>query len=102
MNCILVSNSSGVMLPQRGNTKGGFNILQGRKTIALISSVPFQLQSGTMEQWSRRFIRFSLAIFICAAAVSAQAPSTASDPVRTVVGRLDLQSFKAHVKGLTQ
>jgi hypothetical protein len=55
-----------------------------------------------MEQWSKRFIRFSLAIFVCAAAVSAQTTITPSDQLRTVVNRLDLQRFKSHVKGLTQ
>jgi hypothetical protein len=54
-----------------------------------------------MEPWSKRFVRFSLAILACAAAVSAQTPSASSD-ARAVVGRLELQRFKSHVKGLTQ
>src|SRR6266436_4455970 len=31
-----------------------------------------------------------------------QAQNTSSDPVRTVLGRLEIDQFKAHIKGLTQ
>src|SRR5207244_4884293 len=34
--------------------------------------------------------------------LSSQTRNAPPDPVRTAVGRLDLQSFKAHIKGLTQ
>jgi hypothetical protein len=37
-----------------------------------------------------------------AAAQAAQTPAAADDPVRTLVGRLDLEKYKATVKGLTQ
>ena len=30
------------------------------------------------------------------------APATANDPVRAIVGRLDLEKYKATIKGLTQ
>jgi len=33
---------------------------------------------------------------------SAQTPPAPSDPTRTVVGRLDLDRYKAHIKGITQ
>jgi hypothetical protein len=55
-----------------------------------------------MKPWSKPFIRFSLVMLFCAAAVSAQNPTQPSDPLRAVIGRLDLQRFKTHIKGLTQ
>ena len=39
---------------------------------------------------------------IFAAGLSAQTANAPSDPVRAVVGRLELERFKAHVKGLAQ
>src|SRR6266545_1642538 len=39
---------------------------------------------------------------ILAASLSAQTTNAASDQMRTVVARLELERFKAHVKGLTQ
>jgi len=39
---------------------------------------------------------------ILAASLSAQTTNAASDHIRTVVGRLELERFKAHIKGLTQ
>jgi len=47
-------------------------------------------------------MRFFLGIFIVAVGLSAQNPSPPSDSVRTIVGRLDLQRYKSHIKGLTQ
>jgi hypothetical protein len=46
-----------------------------------------------------------LAIISAAAVPGAQqapAPTTAADPIRTLVGRLDLEKYKATIKGLTQ
>jgi len=39
---------------------------------------------------------------ILAASLSAQTTNAASDHIRAVVGRLELERFKAHIKGLTQ
>jgi hypothetical protein len=52
-------------------------------------------------------MRSLLAISICAALLQAQSPSPAQpaapdDPVKTLVGRLDLDKYKATIKGLTQ
>jgi hypothetical protein len=47
-----------------------------------------------------------IAIAVCAAVAQAQppAPSPAQpdDPIKTIVGRLDLEKYKATIKGLTQ
>src|SRR2546428_10806497 len=50
----------------------------------------------------RQFMRSVLGILLLAAGLSAQTPNPPSDPVRTVVGRLELARYKAHIKGLTQ
>ena len=48
-------------------------------------------------------MRFLLGILVLATAgLSAQTANAPSDPVRTVVGRLQLERYKAHIKGLTQ
>jgi hypothetical protein len=39
---------------------------------------------------------------VLAAGLSAQRANSPADPVRTVVGRLDLVRYKAHIKGLSQ
>ena len=48
-------------------------------------------------------IRFLLGLFVLAvlglAALAAQVPA---DPVRAIVGRLELEGYKAHIKGLSQ
>src|SRR5207244_437585 len=44
-------------------------------------------------------MRFLLTILLLAAGLSAQ---TANNTVNTVVGRLELERYKAHIKGLTQ
>src|ERR1700722_10792894 len=41
-------------------------------------------------------------ILILAAGLSAQTATAPPDPVRTIVGRLELERYKAHIKGLTQ
>ena len=48
-------------------------------------------------------LMFGLAV-MSSTAVVAQAPSrdTVDDPIRTLVARLDLEKYKATVKGLTQ
>jgi len=43
-----------------------------------------------------------LATSLLPASAQAPAPQTADDPVRTLVGRLDLERYKATIKGLTQ
>src|SRR6185312_4829464 len=43
-------------------------------------------------------MRFCLGALILAGALSAQT----ANPIRNVVGRLDLEQYKAHIKGLTQ
>jgi hypothetical protein len=40
--------------------------------------------------------------FVLAAVLSAQTVTAPADPVRTVVDRLELEQFKAHIKGLAQ
>src|SRR5207253_458953 len=39
---------------------------------------------------------------VLAAGLSAQRANTPADPVRAAVGRLGLERYKAHIKGLTQ
>jgi len=47
-------------------------------------------------------MRFLLGTFVLAAELSGQTANAPSDPVRAVVGRLELDKYKAHIKGLTQ
>src|SRR5262249_4535393 len=47
-------------------------------------------------------MRFVAAILLFATGLSAQTATAPSDAVRSVVGRLDLERFKSHIKGLTQ
>jgi hypothetical protein len=47
-------------------------------------------------------MRLLFGTLIFATAISAQAVNAPPDPVRTVVGRLELERYKAHIKGLTQ
>ena len=47
-------------------------------------------------------MRSLLVSLVLTAGLSAQTVKTPSDPVRTVVERLELQEYKAHIKGLTQ
>ena len=47
-------------------------------------------------------MRFFLRIAILAAALSAQTMNSPSDPVGAAVGRLELERYKAYIKGLTQ
>jgi Peptidase family M28 len=47
-------------------------------------------------------MRFLLGMMVLTAGLSAQRASAPSDPVRTVVGRLELERFRSHIKGLTQ
>ena len=46
--------------------------------------------------------RLAVGAVILAAGLFAQTTNTPSEAERTVVGRLDLERFKAHIKGLTQ
>ena len=43
-----------------------------------------------------------LRILVFATALSAQTTNTPSEPVRTVVARLEVERYKAHIKGLSQ
>src|SRR5258708_36544419 len=47
-------------------------------------------------------MRFLLGTLVLAAGLSAQTVSVPSDAVRTAVARLELERYKAHIKGLTQ
>src|SRR4030081_2293859 len=47
-------------------------------------------------------MRSLLRTSLLAACLSAQTVNVPSDSVRTVVGRLELERYKAHIKGLTQ
>src|SRR2546428_11019459 len=47
-------------------------------------------------------MRFLLGTLVFAAGFSAQTVNAPSDPVRTVAGRLELERYKAHIKGLAQ
>jgi hypothetical protein len=47
-------------------------------------------------------MRCVLGILVLVAGLSAQTTNAPSDTTRTVVGRLDLARYKAHIKGLTQ
>ena len=50
-------------------------------------------------------ILVSVAVVAAAATIHAQqtpAPAPPADPIRTLVGRLDLERYKATIKGLTQ
>src|SRR5262249_13107858 len=56
----------------------------------------------SLPQEDHTIMRFFLGIFVVVLGLSAQNPSPPSDSVRTIVGRLDLQRYKSHIKGLTQ
>jgi peptidase M28-like protein len=47
-------------------------------------------------------MRFLAVTLLLATGLSAQTVNAPSDAVRTVVGRLELERYKAHIKGLTQ
>jgi hypothetical protein len=47
-------------------------------------------------------MRFLLGILIAATGLSAQSPAAPSDATRSIVARLDLEQYKAHIKGLAQ
>jgi hypothetical protein len=47
-------------------------------------------------------MRLLLGTWVLAAGLSAQTANSPADPVRTVVGRLELDRYKAHIKGLSQ
>src|SRR5438094_9258399 len=47
-------------------------------------------------------MRFFIGILILVSIVSGQTANPPSEAVRTVVGRLQLDRFKAHIKGLAQ
>ena len=47
-------------------------------------------------------MRFLLGILLLATGLSAQTANAPADVVRSVVGRLQLERYKAHIKGLTQ
>jgi len=47
-------------------------------------------------------MRLLIGTLVLAAGLSAQRANSPADPVRTVVGRLELVRFKAHIKGLSQ
>jgi Peptidase family M28 len=47
-------------------------------------------------------MRFLLAILALTAGLSAQTSNAPADAVRTVVGRLELERYKAHIRGITQ
>jgi hypothetical protein len=47
-------------------------------------------------------MRFLLAILAFAAGLSAQTSNVPADTIRTVVGRLDLERYKGHIRGITR
>src|SRR6266446_7866465 len=47
-------------------------------------------------------MRSPVGTLVLAAGLSAQTVSAPPDPARTVVGRLELDRYKAHIKGLAQ
>src|SRR3954470_21367974 len=47
-------------------------------------------------------MRWLLGIIVCTAALSAQTVNVPPNPLRAVVDRLELERYKAHIKGLTQ
>src|SRR5438876_5967997 len=47
-------------------------------------------------------MRLLLGTLVLAAGLSAQTVNLSSDAVRTVVARLELERYKAHIKGLSQ
>jgi len=47
-------------------------------------------------------MRLLLGTLVLAGGLSAQQVNPPSDPVRTVAGRLELERYKAHIKGLFQ
>src|SRR5258708_3421001 len=50
----------------------------------------------------KTLMRFLLGTLVFAAGLSAQTVNAPSDPVRAVVGRLELERYKADIKGLAQ
>src|SRR5262245_55140530 len=55
-----------------------------------------------MTNFGRRGAAALAVVLLAAPVTGAQTTNAPSDEVRTVVGRLELERFKAHVKGLTQ
>jgi len=55
-----------------------------------------------MTHFSRRGAAALAVVLLAAPGTGAQTTNAPSDQVRTVVGRLELERFKAHVKGLTE
>src|SRR5204862_3109178 len=50
-----------------------------------------------------RYMRTFLGVFLLAVGLSAQTTNTPAEPAtRAIVGRLDLEKYKAHIKGLAQ
>src|SRR5262249_23753728 len=47
-------------------------------------------------------MRFFIATLILASALSGQTTAVPAEPIRAAVGRLSLDRFKSHIKGLTQ
>jgi Peptidase family M28 len=61
-------------------------------------------RSGVVSRFFRKenALRFLVGTLVLAAGLFAQRGNPPADPVRTVVGRLDLVRYKAHIKGLSQ
>ena len=55
-----------------------------------------------MEIHKGQFVRLLLGTLVLAAGLAAQTANSPADPIRTVVGRLELDRYKAHIKGLSQ
>jgi len=48
------------------------------------------------------FIAMAVCVAIAQAQTPAPSPAQPDDPIKTIVGRLDLEKYKATIKGLTQ
>jgi len=89
----LMANLSG---PYRGTTLSSSLRSPGSESLGR------SLTDRTLTGVARALVLVTLAIGCLGDRATAQEPSPAEDPVMTLVGRLDLEKYKAAIKGLTQ
>jgi hypothetical protein len=76
----------------------------GLPTAMETSKLDRGFRSEVVSRFSRKenALRLLVGTLVLAAGLSAQRANSPADPVRTVVGRLELVRYKAHIKGLSQ
>src|SRR2546422_8523825 len=68
----------------------------------LTAAPQLQFRSSIKALQKGKRLRLLVGTLVLAAGLSAQRANSPADPVRTVVGRLELVRYKAHIKGLLQ